>query len=534
MNRNAQVIVVGGGIAGLTAATYTAKRGLETLLIEKNEEVGGLLNSFRREGFLFDGGVRALESAGIIKPMLADLGIDMPIVKSKVSVGIEDDIIDVESEADLALYEQQLRRMYPQSGEDITRLIAAIGKVMENMKILYGVDNPLFKNFREDREYFMRVYLPWMFKFLGLLGNIRRMSMPVESYLETIVHDASLRDIIDQHFFRNTPTFFALSYFYLYTDYFYPMGGIGTLPARLRDKFLSFGGSLLTGTKIDTVHPAQNTLIDDKGNQYRCERLIWAADLKTLYRSLDLEGIPSSQLSRIEAEKKAILEAKTAESVFTVFMGVDIPPERFKAVSHGHFFYAPSRRGMGETHRSELKGLLERWSTVSKEHVLAWLERFCRLNTYEISIPVLKDPDAAPEGKTGVIASMLFDYELVRRTKEDGWYEEFRERFEQNMIDVLSGSIWPWLKEHLMFRFSASPLSMEARVGSSGGSIVGWSFEDRIPVSSSMLGINSVVKTSMLNVLKAGQWASSPTGVPTCILTGRIAADTAVKALARR
>jgi phytoene dehydrogenase-like protein len=136
MNRNAQVIVVGGGIAGLTAATYTAKRGLETLLIEKNEEVGGLLNSFRREGFLFDGGVRALESAGIIKPMLADLGIDLPVVKSKVSVGIEEDIIDVESEADLALYEQQLRRMYPQSGEDITRLIAAIEKVMENMKIL--------------------------------------------------------------------------------------------------------------------------------------------------------------------------------------------------------------------------------------------------------------------------------------------------------------------------------------------------------------------------------------------------------------
>lgn len=534
MNRNPQVIVVGGGIAGLTAANYAAKSGLATLLIEKNDEVGGLLNSFRREGFLFDGGVRALESAGIIRPMLADLGIDLPIVKSRVSVGIEDDIIDVESEADLAQYEQQLRRIYPQSDEDITRLIAAIRNVMENMKILYGVDNPLFKNFREDREYFLRVYLPWMFKFFGLLGNIRRMSMPVESYLETIVHDASLRDIIDQHFFRNTPAFFALSYFYLYTDYFYPIGGIGILPARLREKFLSFGGSLLTGTTITAVHPAKNMLVDDKGNQYRYEKLIWAADLKTLYRSLDLEGIPSSPSARIEAEKKAILGAKTAESVFTVFMGVNLPPERFKAVSHGHFFYAPSRTGLGETHRSELKALLERWGTVSKEDVFAWLEKFCRLNTYEISIPVLKDPKAAPEGKTGIIASMLFDYELVQRIKEEGWYEEFKERFEENMIDVLNGSIWPWLKAHLLFRFSASPLSMEAWVGSSGGAIVGWSFEDRIPVSSSMLGINSVVKTHIPNVLKAGQWASSPTGVPTCILTGRIAADTAVKAIGHR
>ncbi|PLW95582.1 MAG: NAD(P)/FAD-dependent oxidoreductase, partial [Marinilabiliales bacterium] len=53
-------IVVGGGVAGLTAAAYLSKNGFKTLLIEKNNQCGGLVNSFKREGFHFDAGVRAL------------------------------------------------------------------------------------------------------------------------------------------------------------------------------------------------------------------------------------------------------------------------------------------------------------------------------------------------------------------------------------------------------------------------------------------------------------------------------------------
>ena len=49
------------------------------LLIEKNEKTGGLVNSFTRDGFLFDGGVRAVENAGMIKPMLEELEIDLPL-----------------------------------------------------------------------------------------------------------------------------------------------------------------------------------------------------------------------------------------------------------------------------------------------------------------------------------------------------------------------------------------------------------------------------------------------------------------------
>ena len=89
-------IVVGGGIAGLTATVYLAREGQKVLLIEKNRELGGLVNSFSRNGFQFEAGVRALEDAGIILPMLKDLDIKIEWVKSPVSLGVEDEILHIE------------------------------------------------------------------------------------------------------------------------------------------------------------------------------------------------------------------------------------------------------------------------------------------------------------------------------------------------------------------------------------------------------------------------------------------------------
>ena len=70
------VLVVGGGMAGLTAAAYLSKAGLKVLLCEKEKKTGGLVNSFDYKGFVFDGGIRAIENSGIVQPMLKQLGIE--------------------------------------------------------------------------------------------------------------------------------------------------------------------------------------------------------------------------------------------------------------------------------------------------------------------------------------------------------------------------------------------------------------------------------------------------------------------------
>jgi phytoene dehydrogenase-like protein len=522
-------IVVGGGIAGLTSAVYLARSGRKVLLIEKNKEFGGLVNTFSRDGFHFEAGVRALEDAGIIFPMLKDLNIQLDVVKSHVSVGIENEIVNIETIDDLIKYRELLIKFFPESETEINDLLKIIRKIMKHMEVLYGLENPAFKDLKNDRNYLFKELLPWLPKFMFTVGKINRMNMPVEDYLKTIIKNPSLRDMISQHFFKNTPTFFALSYFSLYLDYFYPKGGVGKLADALKDKILEYGGEIKAETSIVEVWADKCFVIDQNNYSYKYENLIWANDLKRLYKIVSTKGLLPKIIGRFENTKNTILKNRGGDSVFSLYLEVDEPLDSFRKIANGHFFYTPSKTGLGETHRKELNELLRNFENLNKEHIMTWLDKFTRLNTYEISIPGLKDSDLVPHGKTGMIISLLAEYDLFKEVRKAGWLNEFISEIENRIIDVITGSIYPMLKSKVITRFSFTPLSIENRVGSSEGAIVGWSFEKVMPVVNKMQFSGRSVLTPIPTIYQAGQWAYSPAGVPMSILTGKLAADKVLK-----
>lgn len=521
-------VVVGGGMAGLTSATYLAKQGHRVLLIEKNQECGGLVSTFSRDGFQFEAGLRALENAGIIFPMLKELGIELDVVKSPVSVGVEDEILDIEDIHSLTEYSKLLKRIYPESEAEIDRLIKIIRKVMKLMDVLYGIENPNFKDLR-DRTYLFKELIPWLPKFIFTIGKINRMNMPVEPYLRKIIKNPSLIDMISQHFFKNTPTFFALSYFSLYLDYFYPLGGVGKLAEALESKFLELGGEILRETTVEQVMAHEHRVRDNNSLSYTYENLIWAADLKTFYRITDTEAYSARIRTEFEKTKGRLLEKRGGDSVFTLYLEVDEPPDSFKKIANGHFFYSPSKQGLGETHWSELNELLKGHGNTDKRRILNWLDKYLALNTYEISIPVLKDPDMAPEGKTGLIISILTEFDLFKMIAEADWYKEFIVAMEDRIIKALADSVYPMLKDKVMARFSFSPLSYASRVASSEGAITGWSFQEAVPVIHKIQQANRAVLTPLPSIYQAGQWTYSPAGVPMSILTGKLAAKRILK-----
>jgi phytoene dehydrogenase-like protein len=522
-------IIVGGGIAGLTSAAYLSRERGKVLLIEKNKECGGLVNSFTRDGFHFDAGVRALEDAGIIFAMLKDLGIQLEVVKSPVSLGIENEILHIESIESLLKYQELLIKIFPESEGEIIEVLKIIRKIMKRMDVLYGIENPVFKDLKHDRSFVFKKLLPWLPKFIFTVGKINRMSMPVEDYLKTIVKNPSLRDMISQHFFKNTPAFFALSYFSLYLDYFYPKGGVGKLSEALKNKILECGGEIMTETKIIEVL-ADKCLVRDQNNCiYKYDNLIWASDLKTLYKIAVTESLSPEFKIKFDETKSTMLQNRGCDSVFSLFLEVDVPIESFREIANGHFFYTPSKTGLGETHRKELYDLLSNFEKVKKEQIMTWLDKFTRLNTYEISIPGLKDPELVPPGKTGMIISLLAEYDLFKEIHKAGWLVEFISEMENHIINVISDSIYPMLKDKIITHFSFTPLSIENRVGSSEGAIVGWSFEKSMPVVNKIQISNRSVLTPIPSIYQAGQWAYSPAGVPMSILTGKLAADKVLK-----
>ena len=234
-------IVVGGGIAGLTAAAYLAKEGINTALFEKEKETGGLVNSFDYKGFVLDGGIRAIEDLGITMPMIKQLGIDIDFVPNPVSIGVEDIMVRLKDETSLEDYRGMLVSLYPESEEDIDRIIAEVKKIMGYMDIQYGIENPVFKDIKNDKEYLIHELMPWMVKYISTIGKVKKISMPVDEYLRRLTDNKELIDIIAQHFFTKTPAYFALSYFTLYLNYQYPKGGTGKLTRALEQFVLKTG-----------------------------------------------------------------------------------------------------------------------------------------------------------------------------------------------------------------------------------------------------------------------------------------------------
>lgn len=72
------VLVVGGGLAGLTAATIAATEGAKTLVLEAATTTGGRARTREQHGFYFNQGPHALYLGGAAKRTLDRLGIDPP------------------------------------------------------------------------------------------------------------------------------------------------------------------------------------------------------------------------------------------------------------------------------------------------------------------------------------------------------------------------------------------------------------------------------------------------------------------------
>jgi phytoene dehydrogenase-like protein len=356
---NKKAVIVGAGMAGLTAAAYLSRENFDVLLLDKNDRTGGLLSTFESNGFSFDSGPRAFINSGIVKPMFKDLGIHMEFLENKISIGIEDQLFQINSMEDLQKYKQVLIHLYPESEASIAKIISYIDQLSGYNKVLYEFDNPNFNNVLSDKAIVFKKLIPWTFKLLHTLRKFGQFNMPMEAFLGGLTENDSLIDILTQHFFRKTPTYFALGYFYVYLDYFYPEGGTGVLAHLLEEKTQRCGGDIKLNKQIVEVIPSESKIIDSEGCSYPYDHLIWAADLKSLYRTLNPAGLDQKTTGAIEAEAHQILSSKGAESVYIMFVAVNRPPSYFQENGGAHLFYTPSRQGLGAVNRQDRLSLLE-------------------------------------------------------------------------------------------------------------------------------------------------------------------------------
>jgi phytoene dehydrogenase-like protein len=400
---------------------------------------------------------------------------------------------------------------------------------MDYMDILYGIENPLFKDLKNDREYIFKTLMPWVFKFLAKSGKIKNFKAPVYEYLSRLTDNQSLIDIISQHFFQDTPASFALSYFSLYLDYEYPVKGTYELVYNIKDYIIKAGGNIKTSTEIKKIDYSNKSILDQNNLNYEFDQLIWAADHNQLYKAIDMDSIKDKKIKNgIEEQKNLLVGKRGGDSIYSLFLAVDLDKEYFRSKSSGHMFYTPNKNGQSK--------VFDRLKNVSKssnrEEIFDWMKEYLEYTTYEVAIPSLRNEELAPVGKTGLVVSVLMDYDFIKNIKDLGFYKEFKNFSEEKMIAVLDNSLYGDLGNNIIHRFSSSPLTIERLSGNLDGGITGWAFtNDIIPAPSKMTAVENSCHTPIPDILQAGQWTFSPSGLPISILTGKIAADKAIKTL---
>ena len=75
-NNKSKVVIVGGGLAGLTVATLFACTGMSVTVVERSTETGGRARTSVVDGFYLNQGAHAIYTAGPGVKILKELGIN--------------------------------------------------------------------------------------------------------------------------------------------------------------------------------------------------------------------------------------------------------------------------------------------------------------------------------------------------------------------------------------------------------------------------------------------------------------------------
>ena len=113
-----RTVVIGGGMAGLTVARARQRAGVETLLLERGPEPGGVVRSVRRDGFLLETGPNTVRPTPELLDLVAELALGSELLVS---------------DPRLPRYVDFLGRLYPLPTSPLalltTRLLSPTGKL---------------------------------------------------------------------------------------------------------------------------------------------------------------------------------------------------------------------------------------------------------------------------------------------------------------------------------------------------------------------------------------------------------------------
>jgi protoporphyrinogen oxidase len=229
------VVVLGGGVAGLSAAHYLSRDGHRVTVVEKAPQTGGLCASFESHGFTLDYGPHKMYSVvpGVLDELRAIMG---------------DELIEHKKRNRIRLLGRYLS--YPLSLGNLLPLLGPVRSVKMGLDyagslaagVLNGKPSRTYEDYvvrRFGRSVYELVFAPLAWKVWGdpsqLAAELAEARIPSGGATDLILRLLKLK--------QSTPDVDA-PYFY------YPKSGFGAFPAKLASNVTAASGRILTGASV--------------------------------------------------------------------------------------------------------------------------------------------------------------------------------------------------------------------------------------------------------------------------------------------
>ena len=280
--KNKPVVIVGGGVSGLTLAYLLVQRDIPTVLIEKEKRPGGLARSFRYGDFVFDIGPHRFHSdLPVVSNLILDvLGARALTISRHSSVRFAGTSYPWPLQPSLALFRFPLR--------------VSLG-ILRDLLTLYRISPAAtFKDYIVNmygRTLFELFFEGYSSKFLGVVPELTHLDWAKtgidRSIIDKRLQISSLRQLLLAALLpsRHPPLRFL-----------YPAGGCDQFTVELAARFQSKGGELICGSGVDGLELDRDGTIRAVragGRQWEASAVVWTGDLHTL---LGLLGLPRPKL----------------------------------------------------------------------------------------------------------------------------------------------------------------------------------------------------------------------------------------------
>jgi phytoene dehydrogenase-like protein len=476
---NKKIVIIGGGVAGLSAGIYARLNGFDTEIIEMHSITGGQCTAWERKGYRFDYCLHWL--VGTRSGPFHDIWLETNVINDQVKI-IDHEIhtkIFAEDGTDFTIYtnidrwEKYLCEIAPEDSKSISKMC----NDMRKTSILEPYSNPPELRRWSDS-------ISSLFKMLPLIILFTKYG---KKTFREYVGQFNFKNPVLAFFFDNlfsAHDFSALAFIMMLAWFDkknagYLLGGSKPMAQRMTEKYLNLAGVLTTHKKVKKIivedNLAKGVLLDD-GSKIFADYVISAAD----GHSTVFEMLEGKYLS--EKIKKAYDSWELFNPIVQVSFGIN----------------------------SEIKTDVPVQSRLSKNNKIGMTKTDKGFSIMNYCF----DPSMAPPGKTVIVIRYESQWDLWKDLNREEYLKE-KQQIENDARLLLEKHI-PEVSGKIEVIDVATPLTDVRYTGVWKGS-----YEGFLPSSKNLMSNLKPTLPGLNGFYMAGQWLAPGGGLPPAGQTGK-------------